>query len=1025
MTESRVAEVEGIGHGDGHLSRHGGLLLGTPDGGQMEIGIYRRGMPPRFELFFFGPDGQAEVPPIGVALELERPAGRREMYHFVRHGLYLEATADVPTPFDFKIRLSVPRESGLFVYVLTASGGRLALEAKSAQQGEQTGDEPLPQSSIKRSILALPRRVTPKRRQRAAVAGRVSTLLISCARERPEDVMPALETSESGLREQEVLRRRQQYGPNEAGQDKQHGWAQRLFSAVRNPLTVLLTGLGVISYATGDARAGTVMMLMVVVSVLLRFIQEHRADNAAAKLRAMIRVTATAIRNEKSVELPLRELVPGDVLRLAAGDMIPADVRFVAAKDLFVTQASLTGESLPVEKFDAPDRRENVSPLELSNVGFLGTNIESGTATAVIAATGARTYLGSMAEQLAAASEPTSFDRGISRFTWLMIRFMAVMVPLVFIINGVTKHDWKQAFFFALAVAVGLTPEMLPMIVSVGLSKGALLLSRKKVIVKKLSAIQNFGAMDVLCTDKTGTLTMDEVVLEKHCDVLRRENQDVLRDAYLISYFQTGLRNILDRAILKHTELKAPLSISEYAKVDEIPFDFVRRMMSVVVRHPKGSPRLLTKGAPEEVFRRCSHFELDGQVLPMEPIVVEDLKAEYESLSSDGFRVLAVAYRDMSAQAAYSKSDESEMVLKGYVAFLDPPKDTARTAIEALRRHGVAVKVLTGDNDLVARKVCREVGLDAQKVLLGADVERLTDEELADAAEPAVLFARLSPAHKERIVRALQARKHVVGFMGDGINDAPALRRADVGISVDTAVDIAKESADLILLEKDLTVLEQGALEGRRVFANIVKYIRMGASSNFGNMFSVLGASAFLPFVPMAPIQVLANNMMYDFSQIPIPTDAVDDEQVARPRPWDINEIKRFILFIGPISSIFDYTTYFVMLYLFKCWTADEYHTSLFQTGWFVESLMTQTLIIHVIRTNKIPFIQSRASLAMILTSAGIMGIGAWLPYSPLASSLGLTGLPALYWPILLVTLLCYVGLTQFVKVWLLRRQWI
>ncbi len=767
------------------------------------------------------------------------------------------------------------------------------------------------------------------------------------------------------------------------------------------------------------------MMLMVVVSVLLRFIQENRADNAAAKLRAMIRVTATVVRQGKPVELPLRELVPGDVLHLAAGDMIPADVRLVSAKDLFVTQASLTGESLPVEKSDAPDRRVNISPLEMTNVGFLGTSVESGTATAVIAATGNRTYLGSMAEQMAAAPAQTSFDRGVNRFTWLMIRFMAVMVPLVFIINGVTKHDWKDAFFFALAVAVGLTPEMLPMIVSVGLSKGALLLSRKKVIVKKLSAIQNFGAMDVLCTDKTGTLTLDEVVLEKHCDVLRREANDVLRDAYLISHFQTGLRNILDRAILKHRDVHQAVSLDEYEKVDEIPFDFVRRMMSVVVRKRGEGHRMLTKGAPEEVFRRCAHFELDGQVLPMEPILVDELREEYESLSREGFRVLAVAYKDTTPRPAYERSDEVEMVLKGYVAFLDPPKPTAKSAIEALQRHGVSVKVLTGDNDLVARKVCHEVGLDAERILLGADVEGMSEEQLENAAERTVVFARLSPAHKERIVRALQARKHVVGFMGDGINDAPALRRADVGISVDTAVDIAKESADLILLEKDLMVLEQGALEGRRVFANILKYIRMGASSNFGNMFSVLGASAFLPFMPMAPIQVLANNMLYDFSQIPIPTDAVDEEQVTHPRPWNIAEITRFILFIGPISSIFDYTTYFVMLYVFKCRAGDAYHISLFQTGWFVESLMTQTLIIHVIRTNKVPFLQSRASWQMTLTSVAIMAVGALLPFSPFASALGLTRLPPLYWLILLATLFCYVLLAQLVKMWMLRRRWI
>jgi Mg2+-importing ATPase len=574
-----------------------------------------------------------------------------------------------------------------------------------------------------------------------------------------------------------------------------------------------------------------------------------------------------------------------------------------------------------------------------------------------------------------------------------------------------------------MAVAVGLTPEMLPMIVSVCLAKGALAMSRRKVIVKRLNSIQNFGGMDILCTDKTGTLTEDRVVLMRHCNVAGRETDSVLLFGYLISNFQTGLKNLLDRAILESADFHGKELIEKYKKLDEIPFDFTRRMMSVLVQDPEGKAILFTKGAPEEVFQRCSHFELDGKLSPMDPALIVGLKEQYDSLSNDGFRVLAVATKDLQGKNVCSLADERDLVLRGYVAFLDPPKNTAGPALEALHRHGVAVKILTGDNQLISRKVCKDVGLIPDPMLLGADVEKMSDPELAEAALKTTLFARLSPAHKERVIRALRGKGHVVGFMGDGINDAPALRAADVGISVDTATDIAKESADLILLEKDLMVLDGGVTEGRKVFANILKYIRMGASSNFGNMFSVLGASAFLPFLPMAPIQVLTNNLLYDFSQVSIPTDAVDEEQVSRPRPWDIGEIKRFIFFIGPISSIFDYSTFFVMLWVFKCW--DPSRASVFQTGWFVESLMTQTLIIHVIRTNRIPFLQSRASFPLTITTFSIMAFGAWLPYSPLASSLGLAHLPGLYWPILMVTLLCYVGLTQLTKVWLLRKKWI
>jgi len=852
---------------------------------------------------------------------------------------------------------------------------------------------------------------------------RVSPAVLDAARKDGEELLRDLRTSLGGLTQTEAEQRARTTGPNEVAQERKQGWPVRVLKIIRNPLVILLTILSTVSFLTGDTRAGSVMVGMVALSVILRFWQEARADTAAQKLKAMIHVTATVVRDGAAREIPLRDLVPGDIIKLAAGDMIPGDVRLLSSKDLFVSQGSLTGESLPIEKCHDPETKEESSPTELKNTCFMGTSVESGTATAAVVTTGVQTYLGSMARSITGERALTSFDQGLNRFTWLMMQFMAVMVPLVFLINGFTKHDWKGAFFFAMAVAVGLTPEMLPMIVSVCLSNGALAMSRKKVIVKRLNSIQNFGAMDVLCTDKTDTLTEDRVVLMRHCNVAGRETDDVLLDGYLISYFQTGLKNLLDRAILDSSDFHGKADVEKYKKLDELPFDFTRRMMSVLVEAAEGKATLFTKGAPEEVFLRCSHFELDGKLSAMEPALMVGLKQEYDSLSNDGFRVLAVATKVLPGKQICALDDEHDLVLRGYVAFLDPPKGTAASALAALHKHGVAVKILTGDNHLISRKVCKDVGLLADPMLLGGDVEKMSDAELAEAAEKAVLFARLSPAHKERVIRILRGKGHVVGYMGDGINDAPALRAADVGISVDTATDIAKESADLILLEKDLMVLGGGVIEGRKVFANIVKYIRMGASSNFGNMFSVLGASAFLPFLPMAPIQVLTNNLLYDFSQVPIPADAVDEEQVTRPRPWNIGEIKRFILFIGPISSLFDYTTFFVMLWVFNCW--DPSRASLFQTGWFVESLMTQTLIIHVIRTNKIPFLQSRASWALTVTTLSIMALGMWLPYSPLASALGFTHLPRMYWPILMVTLLGYMGLTQIIKVWLLRKQWI
>ena len=866
-----------------------------------------------------------------------------------------------------------------------------------------------------------------------AAAVQVSPLLLESAQCETNEVLHKLQTSKTGLSEAEADRRLQEFGPNAVAQEARFHKLRLLGHALVNPLVILLLVLAVIAILTGDAKAAIVMAVMVALGVLLRFVQEVRADTAAAKLKAMINVTATVVRDEKPREIPIRQLVPGDVVLLSAGDMIPADLRLLTCKDLFLTQASLTGESYPVEKFDCCEEKSECSPLELKNICYLGTSVESGSAQGVVVATGRGTLLGNISSAVVSQPPPTSFDRGISHFTWLMIRFIAVMVPLVFFINGLTKGDWKEAFLFAMAVAVGLTPEMLPMIVTVCLSKGAIAMSKRKVIVKQLNAIQNFGAMDILCTDKTGTLTLDKIILEKHCNVVLEEDESVLVLAFLNSHFQTGLKNLLDRAILSYTEhLHQQLPIPDYTKVDEIPFDFSRKVMSVVVKTPDQVHRLICKGAPEEIIKRCTTFELEGKQLPIEAVLLQDLKEEYERLSSEGFRVLALAFKDLEEKPAYGKEDEKDLVLKGYVAFLDPPKETAGRAIATLQEHGVSVKVLTGDNELVSTKICSEVGIATDHILLGNQVESLSDAELAAAAVKATLFARLTPGHKQRIIKALQAAGHVVGFLGDGINDAPALRAADVGISVDTAVDIAKESAHLILLEKNLLVLEEGVLEGRKIFANILKYIRMGASSNFGNMFSVLGASIFLPYVPMAPIQILTNNLLYDFSQVPIPTDNVDPEQIAKPRPWSMGQIARFIVFIGPCSSIFDYTTFFIMLFVFHCWiippenaTEVPQEVKLFQTGWFVESLLTQTLIIHVIRTSRIPFLESLASWPLLATTAIVMMIGIWLPESPIGPALGFTPLPGLYWPLLLLTLLGYVLLTQTVKTLLRRKRWV
>jgi len=850
----------------------------------------------------------------------------------------------------------------------------------------------------------------------------VSDQVLEKSRADTETVLRELESRLDGLSEAEADSRLKQYGLNAIAREERQSALMRLLSNVKNPLVLLLTALGVLSFLTGDLRATTVIFVMVVLGVVLRFYQEMRADNAAEKLKAMVTNTATLVRDGKKAEVPLKMLVPGDIIRMAAGDMVPADVRVLSAKDLFLNQSALTGESLPVERKADATSADVQNPLELPNICFLGSNVESGTATAVVIHTGDKTYFGSLAASIVGQRQLTSFDKGVNKFTWLMIGFIAVMVPAVFLINGLSKHDWLEAFLFAMAVAVGLTPEMLPMIVTVNLSNGALAMARKKVIVKRLNAIQNFGAMDVLCTDKTGTLTQGKIVLEKHLDAHGDPSEKVLQYGYLNSYHHTGLKNLLDEAILAHEELEERLKAKEqYRKIDEIPFDFVRRRMSVVVEDTTGLNTLICKGAVEEVLGLCTRVEVKGEIIEVLPEHDAKRRQIADDLNGQGFRVIALAYKQMPGatdEPTYAIKDESDLILLGFLAFLDPPKDTAAEALKRLHNLNVDVKILTGDNEIITAYICKEVGMPVEHLLLGTQIEAMSEAELAEAASVTSVFARLAPAHKERIIRALQSKGHVLGFMGDGINDAPALKAADVGISVDSAVDIAKESSDIILLENSLLILEKGVLEGRRVFGNIVKYIKMAASSNFGNMFSVVGASAFLPFLPMRPIQVLTNNLLYDFSQTTIPTDKVDADWLTKPRKWEIGRILRFILFIGPISSLFDYLTFFMMLYVFNCW----HNPALFQTGWFVESLFTQTLIIHVIRTNKIPFLQSWASWPLILSSVIIVAVGAGLTVSPLAGALGFVPLPLLYWLLLAIILVCYVVLTQLVKTWFYRR---
>ena len=848
-------------------------------------------------------------------------------------------------------------------------------------------------------------------------------LLLQLARLDPPAALSLCDSRLEGLDAAQVEQRFEVHGQNVVGGEADAPWYVEIARRVVNPLNLLLLALAVVSILTSDLVGAGIMTVMVAVAVIVGYVQESKSSRAVAALRSMVSNTALVRRPELPGgrgELPIEQLVPGDIVHLAAGDMIPADLRLLAAKDLFVNQSSLTGESMPVEKFAGADAQAGAA-LEARNLCFMGSNVVSGSALALVVATGRDTTFGALASALGAVRAPsTSFDRGLRRFVGLMLRFIAVMVPLVFVVNGVLKGDWLEALMFSIAVAVGLTPEMLPAIVTFNLAKGALAMARKDVIVKRLPAIQNFGAIDVLCTDKTGTLTQDRVILERHVDVTGEESARVLELAFLNSHYQTGLRNLLDNAVLAAVDAPQTQRVAaEFALVDELPFDFGRRRMSVVVRDGEGRHLLIAKGAVAEMLSVCSHVQGAAGVLELDADRLAEARQVAADLNADGFRVIAVGLREFTpVHASYSREDESGLTLMGFMAFLDPPKESAAEAIAALTAHGIEVKILTGDNDIVARHVCRHVGIDLAYVLTGPELDAMDDAQLAAALLGTRLFARLNPQQKVRVIDALRAQGHVVGFLGDGINDGPALRAADVGISVDSAVDIAKESADIILLEKSLIVLEAGVQEGRRVFGNILKYIRMTASSNFGNVFSVLGASLLLPFLPMAPIQLLINNLMYDLSMTTIATDNVDDAFMAMPRRWDLGGIARYMFAFGPISSLFDYVTFGVMWFLLGL----SGQPALFQTGWFVESLLSQTLIVYVLRTARVPFLQSNPSLPLLVSTAGFCLLGMLLPISPLAPLFSFHALPHLYWLYLAAILLTYLLLAQGAKLWLVRR---
>jgi len=835
-------------------------------------------------------------------------------------------------------------------------------------------------------------------------------------------ILRDLKSSDNGLTDAEALSRAKQYGYNDPIKQGKKSPIVQFFLKFTNPLIIILLLIGVFTLLYSEKFSAIFIFAMILISVCIEFYQEYRSNKDIEKLIELVRVKITVVRNGKTKDVNIHELVPGDIVDVSAGDIIPADVRLVNSKDLFVNESSLTGEAFPVEKHhETLLKVESINDLQ--NMAFMGTSVVSGSATCVVLTTGKYTEFSHIAKNIAKDNFETSFDRGIRDFTWLMIKFVIVLVIFIFAINAILKGNLLESILFSLAVAVGLTPEMLPMLVTINLAKGARDMSKKEVIVKHLESIQNLGAMDILCTDKTGTLTEDKIILEKYCDINGDEDYEVLKYGYINSFYQTGLKNVLDEAVLKHGQI----SFRSIKKIDEIPFDFTRKMMSIVVdispekqTGRKGKEQngltIITKGAPEEILKRCTRYELNGKKGRITKNIISKVNAEYNKLSNDGFRVLAIAYKPVKKQGNYTTKDEKDLILKGYLSFLDPPKESAKHAIQSLNELGIEVKIITGDNELVTKKICTELGLKIKGYLGGTKIDKMNDAELAAAVENTSVFTRVAPLQKERIVEALQKNGHTVGFLGDGINDAPTLKKADVGISVNNGVDIAKESAGIILLNKNLMVLKDGVIDGRKVFGNLVKYIRMGASSNFGNMFSMAGASLFLPFLPMLPIQIILNNFLYDMSQLTIPTDNVDDEYVKKPRAWNIESIKRFMIFIGPLSSIFDFTTFFVFYLVFHAIPAQ------FQTAWFIESLFTQVLIVHIIRTNKIPFIESRPSKTLVFMTVFIVLLGLSITILPIGKFFGFQPLPWYYILTIFGIVSAYLIMTFTVKKKLMER---
>lgn len=862
-------------------------------------------------------------------------------------------------------------------------------------------------------------------------------------------------TSLKGLDQEQVEANRVLYGENTITKGQEDSIFKKIYESIINPFTIILLVIAFISLVTNvwlakpgqeDPTTSIIIVVLVLISGGIRFVQELRSDKATTNLSKMIVNTATVIRDGLEQELPIDELVVGDLVKLSAGDMIPADVILFESRDFFVQQSGLTGESDAVEKLALNKATgQNIdSLLEAESLAFMGTNVISGSATAMVLAVGDDTMMGAIEQTLNTYDEPTSFEREMNSISWLLIRLMLVMVPIVFFANGLTDGDWLEAGVFALSVGVGLTPEMLPMIITASLAKGSIIMAKEKVVIKKLNAIQDLGAIDILCTDKTGTLTQDEIVLEYPLDIHGDLDMAVLRRAYLNSHFQTGLKNLMDRAIISRTEKEAKEHVilqnldTSFQKIDELPFDFERRRMSVIVKDDSNVVSMVTKGALEEMLNISTHVEYRGEIIPITEGIRQEVLAEVGQLNRQGLRVLGVGYKSgLREDYAYAVDDESDMILTGYLAFLDPPKPSASPAIQALLEHGVRTKILTGDNEKVTQAICEKVGLDVEHMLLGAEIDQMTDQELAEVVEKVTVFAKLSPDQKARIILQLKKNGHGVGYMGDGINDAPSMKVADVGISVDTAVDIAKETADVILLDKDLMVLETGIVEGRKVYANMTKYIKMTVSSNFGNIFSLLVASIFLPFLPMAPVHLIVLNLVYDLSCVALPFDNVDQDFLKQPHTWEAKSITRFMVWMGPISSIFDILT-FIFLYFIIVPLVTGYHYAhdsesalqfiiLFQTGWFIESMWSQTMVIHMLRTAKVPFVQSRPAWLVILTTLVAALFVTSLPYGPLVNILRLAPLGLPYFLFLTLTIFLYMICVTTIKNFYIKKykEWL